>query len=41
MTDEQLIQHFTISQITPKTFVYVDNILCSHSSVFIGGIDVT
>ncbi|XP_071571940.1 tRNA pseudouridine synthase Pus10 [Temnothorax nylanderi] len=37
MTDEQLVRHFTISQIAPKTFVRVDDILCSHSSVFIGG----
>lgn len=37
MTDEQLMQHFTISQIAPKTFVHVEDILCSHSSVFIGG----
>ncbi|XP_018303046.1 putative tRNA pseudouridine synthase Pus10 isoform X2 [Mycetomoellerius zeteki] len=37
MTDEQLIQHFTISQIIPKTFVHVNDVLCSHSSIFIGG----
>ncbi|XP_071654054.1 tRNA pseudouridine synthase Pus10 [Temnothorax longispinosus] len=37
MTDEQLVRHFTISEIVPKTFVCVDDILCSHSSVFIGG----
>lgn len=37
-TDEQLIQHFKISQIVSKMFVSVDNILCSHSSIFIGGI---
>ncbi|KAL0099333.1 hypothetical protein PUN28_020120 [Cardiocondyla obscurior] len=36
-TDEQLMQHIKISQITPKTFVHVDDILCSHSSLFIGG----
>ncbi|XP_072751987.1 tRNA pseudouridine synthase Pus10 [Anoplolepis gracilipes] len=36
-TDEQLLQHFTISQIVSKMFVSVDNILCSHSSIFIGG----
>lgn len=41
MTDEQLTQHFTISQIVPETFVHVDDILCSHTSVFIGGIYVT
>ncbi|XP_018366462.1 PREDICTED: putative tRNA pseudouridine synthase Pus10 [Trachymyrmex cornetzi] len=37
MTDEQLMRHFTISQIVPKTFVHVDDVLCSHSSIFIGG----
>ncbi|KYM97355.1 PREDICTED: putative tRNA pseudouridine synthase Pus10 [Cyphomyrmex costatus] len=37
ITDEQLMQHFTISQIVPKTHVYVDEILCSHNSIFIGG----
>lgn len=37
--DEQLVQHFTLSQIVSKTFVSVDNILCSHSSIFIGGIN--
>ncbi|XP_070164049.1 tRNA pseudouridine synthase Pus10 isoform X1 [Polyergus mexicanus] len=36
-TDEQLVQHFKISQIVSKMFVSVDNILCSHSSIFIGG----
>jgi len=41
MTDEQLTRHFTISQIVPKTFVCVDDILCSHSSVFIGGTNTT
>jgi len=40
MTDEQLMRHFTISQIIPKTFVHVDDVLCSHSSIFIGGIDM-
>lgn len=40
-TDEQLVQHFTISQIVSKMFVSVDNILCSHSSIFIGGINIT
>lgn len=39
-TDEQLVQHFTISQIVSKMFVCVENILCSHSSIFIGGINV-
>lgn len=39
-TDEQLIQHFKISQIVSKMFVSVDNILCSHSSIFIGGINI-
>lgn len=37
MTDEQLTRHFTISQIAPKMFVHVNDILCSHSSIFIGG----
>ncbi|XP_011876849.1 PREDICTED: putative tRNA pseudouridine synthase Pus10 [Vollenhovia emeryi] len=37
MTDEQLMCHFTIPQIVSKTFVRVDNILCSHGSIFIGG----
>ncbi|XP_011692515.1 PREDICTED: putative tRNA pseudouridine synthase Pus10 [Wasmannia auropunctata] len=37
MTDERLMRHFTISQIAPKTFVRIDDVLCSHSSVFIGG----
>ncbi|XP_012536957.1 tRNA pseudouridine synthase Pus10 [Monomorium pharaonis] len=37
ITDEQLKQHFIISEIVPKTFVHVDDILCSHSSIFIGG----
>ncbi|XP_032679813.1 putative tRNA pseudouridine synthase Pus10 [Odontomachus brunneus] len=37
ITDEQLLQHFTISQIMPQTFVRVENILCSHSSIFVGG----
>lgn len=37
ITDEQLLQHFTISQIIPQTFVRVDDVLCSHSSIFIGG----
>ncbi|XP_029162218.1 putative tRNA pseudouridine synthase Pus10 isoform X2 [Nylanderia fulva] len=36
-TDEQLVQHFTLSQILSETFVSVENILCSHSSIFIGG----
>ncbi|XP_011638037.1 putative tRNA pseudouridine synthase Pus10 [Pogonomyrmex barbatus] len=37
MTDEQLMQQFTISQIVPETFVHIDNISCSHNSIFIGG----
>ncbi|EFN79605.1 Putative tRNA pseudouridine synthase Pus10, partial [Harpegnathos saltator] len=37
ITDEQLLQQFTISQIVPQTFIRVDNVLCSHSSIFIGG----
>lgn len=40
-TDEQLVQHFKMSQIVSKMFVSVDNILCSHSSIFIGGINIT
>lgn len=37
MTNEQFMQHFTISQIIPEKFVYISDILCSHSSIFIGG----
>jgi tRNA pseudouridine synthase 10 len=29
-----------ISQITSRTFVHVDDVLCSHSSIFIGGIAI-
>ncbi|XP_011268962.1 putative tRNA pseudouridine synthase Pus10 [Camponotus floridanus] len=36
-TDEQLLQHFTIPQLVIKMFVSVENILCSHNSIFIGG----
>ncbi|XP_014468153.1 PREDICTED: putative tRNA pseudouridine synthase Pus10 [Dinoponera quadriceps] len=36
-TDDQLLQHFTISQIAPEKFVRADNVLCSHSSIFVGG----
>jgi len=39
-TDEQLLQHFTIPQLVTKMFVSVENILCSHNSIFIGGIDI-
>lgn len=37
MTDEQLLRHFPISQIAPKTFVHVYDVVCSHTSIFIGG----
>ncbi|RLU19068.1 hypothetical protein DMN91_009426 [Ooceraea biroi] len=37
MTDEQLRQRFALSQIASRTFVRVDTVLCSHSSIFIGG----
>ncbi|XP_012234833.1 tRNA pseudouridine synthase Pus10 isoform X2 [Linepithema humile] len=37
ITDEQFIDYFKISQIISKTFVHVNDVLCSHSSIFIGG----
>jgi len=39
ITDEQLIDYFKISQIVSKTFVQVNHVLCSHSSIFVGGND--
>jgi len=40
ITNEQLRQRFMLSQITLRTFVHVDDVLCSHSSIFIGGIAI-
>lgn len=36
ITNAQLMQYFTISQIVPKMFVQL-NVSCSHTSIFIGG----
>jgi len=40
ITNEQLRQRFMLSQITSRTFVHVDDVLYSHSSIFIGGIAI-